>query len=116
MAAIYGGECFCDSCAEKIKETILAEASPAEIKNFQNERNYDSDEFPKYMSDDEESDYPSHCASSEDCLEYEVLSDGSKIGKLLSNNLTEYGAQYVREIIEGGGSVAEFWQEQFDWV
>ena len=74
------------------------------------------DEYPKYMSDDEESDSPQHCAAGEDCLECEILPSGHKIGALLSTNLTSDGVEYVKEQVQEGGEVAEFWREKFSWI
>ena len=46
----------------------------------------------------------------------EVLPDGSKIGCLLSTDLTSEGAEYVKQAVAEGGDVAEFWKDQFDWI
>ena len=116
MPAIYQADTWCDSCSEAIREQLLAETPEADRSRFDNERNYDSDEFPKVMGDDEESDCPQHCAGHGECLEAEVLPDGEKIGALLSTSLTAEGERYVKEVVAEGGAVAEFWRERFDWI
>lgn len=122
MPAIYDANCYCDSCADAIRASIRADllaqgVSPEEIDSrFADERDYDSSEYPKYMSDDEESDAPCHCGSGPDCLEAETLSDGTKIGALLSTSLTPDGIEYVIEAVADGGAVADFWRDQFSWI
>ena len=116
MPFIYQADCWCDSCGEAIKERLLATATDEEKQNWEDERNYDSGEFPKSMGDDEESDSPQHCASLDECLEAEELLSGQKIGCLLSTNLTNDGVTYVKEAVAEGGEVAEFWKERFDWI
>lgn len=116
MPYIYDADTYCDSCGEEIKARILASATDEERERFQDEHDYDSGEFPKWMSDDEESDCPQHCACQDDCLEAEVLPDGTRIGALLSTSLTTYGAEYVKTAVAEGGPVAEFWREQFSWI
>lgn len=112
MPAIYQADCWCDSCAEWIKTNLAFENKVPDDPD--NERTYDSGEWPKYMPEDEESDTPQHCAALAKCLEAEELSDGSKVGALLSTNLTDEGVQYVREYILEGGVVAEWWRERFE--
>lgn len=111
MAAIYAADIWCDSCGYAIRDSIKAEGKAPE--NPDDERTYDSDEYPKYASDDEESDSPQHCGSGETCLEADTLSDGSKVGKLIGTELTDDGVEYVREAIAEGGLVADFWAEEF---
>jgi hypothetical protein len=115
MPFIFQADCYCDSCGKAIKTRILAECPPADAEHFQDEHQYDSDGFPKWMDSDEESDSPCHCGSHADCLEAETLSDGSKIGALLSTNLTSHGVEYLREMLVENISppVTEFWKEQF---
>ncbi len=111
MPAIYRADAWCDSCADAIKAAIKREgALPADITD---ERCYDSDDYPKYMSNDEASDSPYHCAAGEECLEAEILPSGQKIGALLSTSLTPDGVEYVRCAVREGGEVAEFWREAF---
>lgn len=114
MPVIYAADTYCDSCAEKIREEILKTASIEDVEMFSDERDYDSGEFPKYMSEDEESDCPQHCGSLEECLEAEELPSGDKIGKLLSHSLTAEGVKYVQEAIAEGGEVAGFWKAEFE--
>ncbi len=109
MAAIYQADIFCDSCGADIRARLAPTLVGSEI----DETTYDSDDYPKFAADDEESDSPQHCGSGETCLEAEELSDGSKVGCLIGTNLTDDGVEYVREAIKGGGVVAEFWAEQF---
>lgn len=111
MAAIYQADIYCDSCGDDVRQQITTKGKAP--TNPDDETSYDSDEYPKRANDDDESDSPQHCGSGETCLEAETLSDGSKVGKLIGTNLTEAGVEYVREAIEAGGIVADFWAEQF---
>lgn len=115
MPYIYQSELWCDSCGQAIRERITAEGHAPE--NPDDETSYDSDEFPKYASTDGETDSPSHCGSGNECLEAIELSDGTKVGALISENLTTDGADYVRQAVKEGGLVAvEVWKPAFDWV
>jgi hypothetical protein len=124
MPAVYLADCWCDSCAEAIKARIRSEHPELVPDDPGDERTYDSDEWPKYMPEDEEADTPQHCAGGEDCLEGEVLVDSQraggadteyKVGKLLSTSLTAAGVQYVKEYIrdDPDSQVVRFWYEQF---
>lgn len=114
MAYIYNADIFCDSCGEKIKTDILATATAEDKVRFDDEREYDSDEFPKWAIDESETDSPQHCGSGEDCLECEVLPSGDKIGKLIGTSLTSDGIEYVREQIANSRSeVTDFWEQNF---
>lgn len=130
MAGVYCADVFCDDCIEKIKDDIAQDlwdekesaACPdgEEVALFEScaalneylrgmdERAYDSGEYPKYCSDDEESDSPQHCGSHEDCENADSLEDGFKFGCFLQNPLTSAGYDYVREAVRdsGEGSVA----------
>jgi hypothetical protein len=55
------------------------------------ESSYDSDEYPKYYRDDEESDSPCHCAGCQKFLENDLTSDG-----------VEYVKNAVRDALESG--------------
>ena len=108
MAYIYCADIFCDACGSEIRKRIFdTDLRPA---NFGDEMSYDSDEFPKWVGDDEESDCPQNCGSGEYCLEADVLPSGHKIGKQFGS-LTPDGVDYLKEAIEEGGEVAEFWAE-----
>jgi len=110
MAYIYAADIYCDSCGEVIRKRITEEGkAPSDPYK---EWSYDSDEFPKRAGDDEESDGPINCAAGEECLEAETLPSGHKIGKQFGG-LTTDGVAYLREAIEGGGEVAEFWAEYY---
>lgn len=104
-------------------EESAAVDSLIELLDCVDQREYDSDEYPKGCDDDETSDSPSHCGSHEDCLNPTVLIDGSKVGHFFENNLTEYGEEYVRdtvcEDIRAGrtDSVAcTVWAPYYDWI
>jgi hypothetical protein len=140
MAVIYAADVFCDDCADEIRLNVLRELRRADglvtpvgfvygsdgwefSFDPDDERDYDSDEYPKHCSDDEESDCPQHCGSHEDCVNAEVLSDGSKVGYFFGNELTTDGADYVRnavrEDIESGDtdSVAcAIWYDGYGWI
>lgn len=116
MPAVYQADVWCDSCAEQIKAELRKSATPDMLQDWENEQNYDSDEFPKYMQEDEEADCPQHCAAGPKCLAAETLPSSRTIGCLLSTSLTTHGADYVRQAVAEGGEVAEFWRSAFDWV
>ena len=123
MAGIYQADVLCDDCVRSIKLRICDElwyaVSPlkcpdgTDVSDFEtraelyeyllgmDERHYDSDEYPKYCSDYEESDTPQHCG---DC------------GVFLENDLTSDGDDYVREAVREGGPVAELWREWYDYI
>ena len=111
MAYIYAADIYCDDCGDEIKARIQAEGKAPENPN--DETSYDSDEYPKYCSDDDESDSPQHCGSHEDCLNAVTLPSGRKIGCLIGTNLTDAGVEYLKEIVDKGGEVAEFWANEF---
>jgi len=121
MAGIYNADIYCDDCIEKIKDDIAQElwdkreggACPDGTPTIDfesckalndylremDETTYDSGEYPKYASDDEESDSPQHCGSHEDCEYADDLGDGHKIGCFLENPLTSEGYDYVKEAV-----------------
>lgn len=112
MPAIFEADTWCDSCAEDIRKRIQKEGNAPE--NRDDETTFDSGEYPKRMEENESADTPQHCGSGADCLEAETLPSGDKIGKLLSDELTCEGIEYVKEYIEQGGEVSEWWREQFE--
>jgi len=108
---IYAADIYCEDCGEVIRERITEEGhAPADPWD---ECSYDSDEFPKgpYPDGGGEADCPQHCGAGSDCLNAIELSDGTKIGAWLENELTTYGVEYVQEAIQEGGEVAELWAE-----
>jgi len=114
MAYIFCADIYCDDCGAVIRDRRTAAGLAPDDPN--DERSYDSDEYPKYMSGDEEADTPQHCGNHNRCLAAKILPSGQKIGALLSTQLTEYGVQYVKDAVAWGGEIAEFWREQFDWI
>ena len=109
MAAIYQADVWCDDCTDSIKDRLWAESEDGatfslridweESVGYDDERNYDSDEYPKDCDDDEECDCPQHCAAGPDCINAEVIDDDFKIGYFFGNSLTTDGADYVKEIV-----------------
>jgi len=95
MAYIYNADIWCDSCGRDIKKHLKKEGKAP--PNPRDEYSYDSDEYPKHVCDDDESDCPQHCGAGEDCLEAEVLDSGEKVGALIGDNLTTEGIEYVRD-------------------
>ena len=142
MAAIYQADIFCDDCADCIKRRIAAEAiarndkgpmaefldgedweglvdAVVEIFDSVDHRDYDSGDYPKGCSDDEESDSPQHCGSHDDCINYGELADGFRYGYCFGNSLTSDGVEYVREAVrdgEPGGVARELWAVEYDWI
>jgi hypothetical protein len=118
MAYIYQADVWCDDCGEAIRERLTREGmAPA---NPEDEWSYDSDDFPKRASDDEESDSPQHCAAGEHCVNAVMLPSGEKVGYLFGE-LTTVGVAYVEEAIEGAAAepctwckeVADLWKEHY---
>ena len=144
MAYIYAADIFCNDCGEDIKRRIARELweygemavlpdgqimmLTPEVTTFEeledyledmDERTYDSDDYPKYGSDDSESDCPEHCGSHRDCINYGELADGFRYGCLISTNLTTDGVEYVKEAVregDDGGVAREVWAVEFDWI
>lgn len=138
MPGIYQAEIYCDDCIEDIRRrvgrdiwedatvTVLPDGTAKEqfddlddlweYLESMSEYDYDSDEYPKWCSDDEESDTPTHCGSLEHCLNPTELADGSKVGYFFGNSLTSEGEEYVKEIVREGGLVADLWQEYYDYI
>lgn len=138
MAGIYCSEIYCDDCTNDIKDRIEQELwfdrersilpdgtntskfdDLEDLKahlNGMDEINYDSDEYPKYCNDNEESDSPHHCGSHGDYLNPTILSDGSKVGYCFGNALTSEGIETIKEMVLDGGLVAELWREVYDYI
>ena len=105
-AYIYCADIYCEECGEKIKADLDAKGQrPA---NPNDERTFDSDEYPKgpYDNGGGEADTPQHCGNCH---------------KPLLNDLTDEGVKYVLEYLkeyvehEGGtdnNSVLDGWAEQ----
>lgn len=112
MAYIYNADIFCDSCGKAIKKRIKKEGkAPADPRD---ETSYDSDEYPKWGSNNDEADSPQHCGSHEDCLEAIELPSGRKIGELIGDSLTTDGVQYVRdEHLTNPTEVTELWVKHY---
>ncbi len=111
MPYIYCADIYCDSCGEAIKEDLsILDLAPPDPND---ERTYDSDEYPKWIGDSEESDCPQHCGNHAKCLEAVELESGRKIGAPIGE-LTTQGVEYLREAVAEGGEVAEFWAYHFD--
>lgn len=147
MAGIYCADIYCDDCIDDIKNRIASEVYNGnddsgmlefiyktscdgimEVSDFRDqldeasEQDYDSDQYPKYCGDDEESDVPQHCGSHADCLNPTVLSDGSKVGHFFGNALTSEGAEYVKEAVDDAlvagrnGPAVELWMPHYDYI
>ncbi len=107
---VYNADTYCDSCGEAIRADLTrADLAPADPSD---EYSYDSDDFPKGPYPCESTDSPDHCAAGVDCLEPVDLFDyglttssqlygaeSTHIGALLSDGLTEHGAEYLREMM-----------------
>lgn len=105
MAYIYQADCYCDDCGFAIRQRLTKEGfAPA---NPFNKASYDSDEYPKYM-DNDEADCPQHCGNGEKCLNAIVIEDGG-VGDLfgeLTNDGVAYVEDAIREANQGYGSRA----------
>lgn len=114
MAYIYCADIYCDDCGKACKEDIeRAGHAPADPDD---EHTYDSDDYPKWADDDDETDSPQHCGNHEHCLNAIELPSGRKIGALIGTNLTTHGAEYLREMLaenDGCPEVHAFWRGEF---
>ena len=109
---IYNADLFCQECGERIKAELDAKGeTPA---NPNNERTFDSDQYPKgpYPDGGGESDSPQHCGSGAYCANFYILG-WIKVGVFLENKLTNDGVNYVKDAISKGGPVADFWREKY---
>lgn len=129
---LYNADMFCDKCAEAFKREIATETLSnsgygclevydhyledefTDIDDFIEaadelvaEGLIDSNAWPLYGAETA-TDSPAHCGADDVCLDAIVLADRS-VGALLSEQLTAYGEEYVREAIMGGGVVADLW-------
>ena len=87
------------------------------------QHDYDSDEYPKGCSDDEECDGPQHCAAGAECIDYSETSDGERYGKFFENGLTSYGDDYVTELVNADlaagrydSPAVELWMPYYDYL
>jgi hypothetical protein len=112
-AYIYQAALFCEDCGRSIRKRLKQEGKAPDSPR--DESTYDSDEYPKgpYQDGGGEADSPQHCGAGADCLNAMELEDGRKVGAWLENPLTSHGVEYVRQAIEDGGDVAEFWAEVY---
>lgn len=102
------------------KAAALADELVGAIIDYMDKQQMDTDDWPSCGCPEEAVDSPSHCGAHAECLEAEVLEDGSKIGKLLGTSLTSDGENYVAEQLfegalrkDGPSPVEKFWAEQF---
>ena len=138
MCYVYAGDIYCDGCAALIKREVAIGIyggnglvvgpdcdgyyeyetvdDVVDYLDSLDERDYDSGDYPKYGSDDEACDSPQHCGSGPDCVNAIELSDGSKCGDLIGNDLTADGVEYVKDAVRAGGVVADLWRDEFDWI
>ncbi len=141
MAGIYCADIYCDDCTDDIKRRIARELWNSPVPRIgpdgedysdcdsehqlcncllgMDQRDYDSGDYPKDCSDDEESDCPEHCGSHEDCINAGELADGFKYGYCFGNSLTTDGEDYVKEAVregEDGGVAREVWAVEYDYL
>lgn len=110
MAFIYRADIWCHDCGLALCERLTREGKAPSDPN--DESTYDSDDFPKPASDDDECDCPQHCAAGSDCVNAVTLPSGHKIGALIGG-LTAAGIEYVQEEIVAGGEVSLYWCDEF---
>src|SRR5579872_2144032 len=107
---IYQADVWCDDCGREIREELNQAGKAPDDPG--DESSYDSDNYPKRSyKGDHESDSPSHCASGPECLNAEILPDGTKIG-MIFGALTNDGVLYVTETHkERPSAVTQFWMQ-----
>lgn len=111
MAHIYQADIYCDSCGNAICDKLTIKGHAPD--DLDDEFTFDSDEYPKQVGDDKESDKPQNCCRGRHCLEAEILPGGRRIGKQMGE-LTPDGVDYLREAIAEGGEVSEFWAKHYE--
>src|ERR1700735_3099725 len=102
----YCADVYCEECADKIKAAIAADGGKP--SDAEDEKSFDSDEWPKGPYSDQESDCAEHCAYCHVFFE---------------NPLTSEGYCYVREKLDavgqelGDNEVLEGWASYygFEW-
>ena len=111
LVYIFAADIYCKQCGEAIRERIIRERFAPD--DPEDERSYDSDEFPKgpYCDGGGEADCPQHCGAGPKCVNAIEFDDGHKAGAWLENELTTDGVEYVREAIREGGEVADMWAD-----
>lgn len=114
MAYTYQADIYCDQCGRAIMDLLDIQ---------EQEDTGDSDDYPQWCNDEDEADCPQHCGSGEACLDYAILSDGTKIGCLIGTSLTADGIEYVREAVveshrrgEVNSVAIEIWEREFFWI
>ena len=113
LVYIYAADIYCEQCGEAIRERIIREGfAPADPDD---ERSYDSDEFPKgpYPDGGGAADCPQQCGAGPEGVHANEFDDGHKVGAWLENELTTDGVEYVCEAIREGGEVAELWADYY---
>jgi hypothetical protein len=126
----YQADIWCESCGRRIMEDLEREhpdeipADPSDLYSF------DSDEYPKPAVPGE-IDYPGHCAAGAECIEaldlrpYGAREDALvgaetvSIGALIEDQLTDHGAEYLRELLSESdptpyqAALHKFWRAAF---
>jgi hypothetical protein len=94
----YQADVYCNRCTEAIKKRIEKAGEAPEDPD--DERSYDSDDYPKMVNlDDEASDSPQHCGAHEECLAAIKLPYGGKIGAWLGGSLTSEGVESTVDMV-----------------
>ena len=95
-AYIYNADIYCEICANRIKKGLEKEGfNPLD---FEDEKTFDSNEFPKgpFSDGGGESDSPQHCGECHCPLNNDLTHDGVK-----------YVVEYLKEFCEGSGGSGE---------
>lgn len=115
MPYIYLADLYCDKCGEAILDDIHTNRPLSVPPNPSDESSYDSDQYPKYASGDDESDCPEHCCCGPYCIAAEVMPSGRKVGYFFMNALTSDGEDYVVEkyLQNPANEVALMWFDHY---
>lgn len=109
MAYIYCATLYCDACGADLARTV---PFPDDAQRGDGST-WDSDDYPKSVGNPGESDSPTHCDATHDCLGDNVdlrawgLKDSDplygaecpRIGELVGDDLTPDGVDYLRELL-----------------
>lgn len=114
MAYVYQADKWCDDCGKAIAHRLIDEGESPDDPG--DESSFDSGDFPKGpYPDDDPADSPYHCGAGDDCLDPIELSNGRKVGAIVSG-LTEDGKKYALNKIreKPDDPLMELWLEHFE--
>ena len=105
MTYAYQSDNYCDSCAEKIIDSLYEQAENVDDADIYTDTG-DTDDYPQQAVGSDEADYPKACC---DC------------GEFLENSLTTEGYTYLQGMINeyklngrGNEEILKMWADYYD--